>query len=106
MPKNTRSAPSKHVSNDLDSSSNHRRQSKRPFKPNSRALNARRLQKKAEAERQRRDAKKQRLRKNIEHQFHKKKEQQHREEQQRHTYEFKKNKKRLAREHDEIEKRI
>ena len=106
MPKNTRSAPSKHVSNGLDSPSNHRRQSKRPLKFNNRALNARRLQKKAEAERQRRDAKKQRLRKNTERWFRKKKEQRHREEQQRRTREFKENEKRLAREHDEVEKRI
>ena len=75
MPKNTRSAPSKHVFSGLDSPSNHRRQSKRPFKFSNRALNARRLQKKAETKRQRRDAKEQRLRENIKHRFRKKKEQ-------------------------------
>ena len=104
MPKNTRSAPSKHVFNDLDSPSNHRRQSKRPLKLNNRAFNARRLQKKAEAERQRRDAKEQRLRENIERRFREKKEQRHREEQQRRAHEFKKNEKRFACEHDETEK--
>ena len=81
MLKNTRSTSSKHVFNDLDSSSNHCCQSKRFLKFNNRAFNARRLRKKAEAKRQRRDAKKQRFRKNAERRFREKKEQRHREKQ-------------------------
>ena len=106
MPKNTRSALPKRVFNGLDSSSNHRRQNKRSFKLSSRAFNARRLQKKVEAEHQRRDTKKQRFRENIERRFREKKEQRHRGKQQRRAREFKKNEKRLAREHDEIEKYV
>ena len=105
MPKNTRSAPPKRVSSGLDSPSNHRRQGKRPPKPSSRALNARRLQEEAEAERQRRDAEEQRLREDTERRFREEEEQRHREEQQRRAREFKKNEERLAREHDEAEER-
>ena len=105
MLKNTRSVLSKHVFSGLDSLLNHRRQGKRLFKFNTRAFNARRFQKKAETERQRRDAEKQRLREDIERRFREKKKQRHREKQQRRACKFKKNEKRLAREHDEIEKR-
>ena len=99
-----RSAPPKRVFSGLDNPSN-RRQGKRSLKLSNRVLNARRFQKEAEAERQRRDAKEQRLRENIERRFHEKKEQRHREEQQRRAREFKKNEERLARKHVKVEKR-